>query len=240
MLTAHAFLPTATIESLGAAPPLPHDLEAEVESLWQAEQRRRGQALFNGYILSATEIGPARIAGRRVEYRRLMAQRLRPELFETLRVRPVAVSGILRCADGVVFGRRAQSSVQDPGLWELVPSGGIDTAGIVGAGPIDLRNQILTELNGEVGLDANLVTVSAPFCLIEDDESKVLDIGLALTAPTLTADAILESHHGSGAGEYDELVVIPQAELEHFLEQVGAQLVSVSRMLLSLNRDLIS
>src|SRR5690242_18618714 len=65
MLTAHAFLPTATIESLGPAPLLPAGLEAEVERLWQAEQNRRGKALFNGYILSATEIAPARIAGRR-------------------------------------------------------------------------------------------------------------------------------------------------------------------------------
>ena len=233
MLTAHAFLPTARIESLGPAPALAADLESEVERLWQAEQRSRGKPLFNGHILSATEVGPARIAGRRVEYRCLVAQRARPELFEALGVRPVAVSGILRCPDGVVFGRRARSSAQDPGLWELVPSGGVDMAGIAEAGLIDIRNQMLTELNEEVGLSAGQVTVSAPFCLIEDHESKVLDIGLALTAPALTADI----HYASSEREYDELAVIPQAGLKHFLEQVGTQLVSVSRMLLSLSRD---
>jgi hypothetical protein len=44
----------------------------------------------------------------------------------------------------------------------------------------------------------------------------------------------LRAHQRTNSGEYDELAVIPQAQLSHFVDKLGAQLVSVSRMLLSL------
>jgi len=235
MLVAHAFLPDARIELLGDAPPLPPDLDAEVDRLWLAERSRQGGGLFNGHTFSAVVVEPARIAGHRIEYRRLIAQRLCPELFESLRVRPVGVSGLLQCADGIVFGRRARTGVQHPGLWELAPSGGIDTDSVQ-PGLIDVRRQVLTELTEEVGLKQDQVGVPAPFCLVEDEELRVLDIGFALTAPALTAGAILALHQASGSREYGELAVVPRGGLQHFFEQIGEQLMPVSRMLLSLYR----
>lgn len=234
MLVAHEFLPDARVELLGEAPPLAPELETKVERLWLAERSRQGCGLFNGHTFSAVAVEPARLAGHRIEYRRLIAQRLCPELFDSLRVRPVGVSGLLQCADGIVFGRRARTGVQHPGLWELAPSGGIDTTDAVQPGVIDVRSQVLTELTEEVGLNRDQVGVPAPFCLVEDEELRVLDIGFALTAPALTAGAILATHQASGSREYDELAVIPRGGLQHFLEQIGEQLMPVSRMLLSL------
>lgn len=134
MLSVHQFFPMARIRISNISTPLSAEVEAEVEHLWQVEQQRRGKALFNGKILSAIEVSPQQIIGRIVEYRHLIAQRARPELFDVLNVRPVAVSGLFECADGLVFGRRAGSMTQDAGLWELVPSGGIDTSKAVGGG----------------------------------------------------------------------------------------------------------
>jgi len=232
MLTVHDFSPTVIVEVLGHAPALPADLETEVHALWQAAQERRGKSLFNGRILSASEIGSTRIAGYIVEYRRLIAQRARPDLFPVLRVRPVAVSGLLHCADGVVFGRRAGSTTQDAGRWELVPAGGVDTNGVEGVSRIDIKRQILAELLEEVGLMPAEVAEVMPFCLIEDHDSHVIDIGIGLKAPGLTSDTVLHAHREGGSGEYGELAVVPQMHIADFIERMSPGVVSVSRALL--------
>lgn len=173
------------------------DLENEVERLWLAEQERRGKAIFNGRIMSASTVSSNRIHGYIVEYRLLVAQRAKPALFKELQVRPVAVSGLFECTDGIVFGRRAGSMTQDAGLWELVPSGGIDTSKINDdASPtvnVDLSSQILTELHQEVGIKSDFASSVNPFCLVDDTDSHVLDIGIAIGS-TLSYDEILTIH----------------------------------------------
>jgi hypothetical protein len=213
MITVREFSVSGVVEILGDAPPLPPNLAREVERIWQA----RGGTPFNGRILSAVEIAPDRIAATLVEYRWFVAQRMKPDLFPALQVRPVAVSGVLHCADGIVIGRRSQSMMQDPGLWELVPSGGMD-------GTADIRGQILAELREEVGLTPDQVDEVVPFCLIEDDESHTLDIGIALAAPRLGADAVLRAWRDCATREYTDLKVTAD-----FIE--GLQVAPVSRAL---------
>jgi len=232
MLTVHAFSPTATIEAVGEAPALPADLAAEIELLWQAEQERRGKTLFDGRILSAVEIGAERISGYVVEYRRFIAQKLRPGLFPALRVRPVAVSGLLRCADGILFGRRAEATTQDAGMWELAPSGGLDANGLDGQSRADLKAQIMAELREEVGLSPEKVFEVMPFCLVEDSESHVIDIGMRLEAPGLAAEAVLSGHRESASGEYSKLAVVAQANLAEFLARRSPGIVPVSQAIL--------
>ena len=232
MFTVHDFLPSAIIDVLGEAPALPPGLETEVQGLWEAEQERRSNPLFNGRILSASDIAPSRITGHVVEYRRWVAQRARPDLFVALRVRPVAVSGLLQCADGVVFGRRAGTTTQDAGMWELVPSGGVDTSDVERMSRADIRGQILTELHEEVGLTPDKVTEVMPFCLVDDHDSHVIDIGIGLKAPGLAADEVLRAHRESGSGEYGELAVVAQEHLAEFIERMSPGVVSVSLALL--------
>lgn len=232
MLRVQEFLPTATVTVCGMTSTLPSSVEAEVESLWLAEQQRRGKFLFNGQILSAVSISSERIIGRVVEYRHLIAQRARPDLFDHLMVRPVAVSGLFKCADGIVFGRRSGTMTQDAGLWELVPSGGIDTSkGIKEGGEIDYRAQIIAELQEEIGIDPSSVSLVRPFCLVEDPVSHVLDIGIALVSP-LSYDSVRRVHHETAKKEYDELCVIPSTELDSFVKDKKSELVCVSRMLI--------
>src|ERR1700733_13935178 len=103
MLAVHEWFSTSTVVLLDSTVTPSVSVQSEVEQLWQAEQQRSGKPLTNGRILSAVEISPQRILGRVAEYRHLIAQRARPELFDVLRVRPVAVSGVLECADGLVL-----------------------------------------------------------------------------------------------------------------------------------------
>ena len=209
----------------------PSDLEVEVEQLWQAEQVRRGKALFNGKIFSAVAITPDTIHGRIVEYRHLIAQRAKPELFEALNVRPLAVSGLFDCANGVVFGRRSGIMTQDAGLWELCPSGGLDASKIAAGGKIDYCAQILIELREEIGISPDAVTKIYPFCLVDDSDSHVLDIGIALTS-RLSADEILALHRATATKEYDELLIVPHDEVAQFVESERGQLVAASAALL--------
>lgn len=231
MLAVHEWFSTSTVVLLDSTDTLPTAVQSEVEQLWQAEQQRRGKSLSNGRILSAVEISPQRILGRVVEYRHLIAQRARPELFDVLRVRPVAVSGMLECADGIVLGRRAATVTQHAGLWELVPSGGLDTSGVPEGSEVDYRAQILIELREEVGIDAEWVTSIRPFCLVDDLDSHVLDIGLGMDSP-LSSAAVLNIHRERATKEYDELRVVAREAVDGFIQGEASRLVGVSARLI--------
>lgn len=215
----------------GDYPTLSPETEHEVERIWQAEQNRRGKAMFNGRIMSALAVTREGICGCIVEYRYLIAQRVRPELFNDLRIRPVAVSGLFECSDGIVFGRRSGTTTQDAGLWELVPSGGIDTSKIVEAAEVDYLSQILAELGEEIGIKTNSVSNVIPFCLVEDTDSHVIDIGIAMKS-LLFSDVILTIHQEAATKEYQELRIVPHAEVNGFIQSEASRLVGVSAMLI--------
>jgi hypothetical protein len=231
LLNIYDFQPTSTVTLVRGKVALPATIESEVERLWRVEQQRRRNPLFNGNIFSAVEISPQQIHGRIAEYRHLIAQNERPELFDVLQVRPVAVSGLLECAGGIVFGARAVTTTQDTGLWELVPSGGLETSKITLGDDVDFRAQILAELHEELGIDADLVSSVCPFCLVENLDTHVLDIGIAMKSP-LSADGVLQMHRAAATNEYDELRVVPRNEVEGFIQGVSMQLVDVSAVLI--------
>jgi hypothetical protein len=113
-----------------AMPALSSAVDLEVERLWQAARQRvaAGGAgrLFNGRVFSADTITPDLITGHLTEFRRIVAQMERPELFAELGVRPLAVCGVLRCANGVVAGRRHSAAIYQAGMWQLPPAGSVD------------------------------------------------------------------------------------------------------------------
>jgi len=146
MLRVYDFYANACVRVVSNNTTLPNEVEVEIERIWNEEQSQRGKALFNGEILSAMEVSAQEILGCRAEYKHLVAQRIQPTLFEVLGVRPVAVSGVLECSDGLVLGRRAATTTQDAGLWELVPSGGLDPSNVTENAELDYLLQILAEL----------------------------------------------------------------------------------------------
>jgi hypothetical protein len=216
MLNVTRFKPSARIRLSGAALNPSGGVEAEIERLWTAEQSRRGEPLFNGKILSATEVDPNWIVGSIVEYRHLIAQRANPELFHELNVRPVAVSGLLECVAGVLFGRRAKSVTEAAGLWELCPSGGLDVSEAVVGGDVDYRAQILIELQEEIGVSADAASKVDPFCIVEDPVTHVIDIGVALSL-SMSSNEITTFHRNFATKEYEELTIVPRKDLTEFI-----------------------
>lgn len=228
----HEVVADIAVRVVRSMPDLPVALSCEVERLWQAARERvaAGGAgrLFNGRVFSIDSISPRLVTGHVTEFRRIVAQMERPALFTELGVRPLAVCGVLRCADGVVVGRRHRGAVYQGGMWQLPPAGSVDASAVGADGAVDLQRQLLSELREEVGLTADMVEEPQPLCIVEHPDSHVSDFGLGLIA-RLNGKAVLAAHEASGNGEYEQIRVIARAELPAFLAELGEALVPPAR-----------
>ena len=111
---AHKIVPEVRARLVGELPPLAQALETEIDALWTRAQARTGGMLFNGGVFSVDAITPKLLSGHLTEFRRVVAQMERPDLYDVLRVRPLAVCGVVCCRDGVVLGRRPADAVYQP------------------------------------------------------------------------------------------------------------------------------
>lgn len=214
------------------APPLASAVEAEVERLWQSAQARLSGALFNGRVFSADTITAERIGGHFTEFRRIVAQMAQPELYEELQLRPLAVNGIVRLADGILFGLRSPLTAYQAGMWQLPPAGSVDLSAVDATGRIDLVRQLLKELSEETGIAAERCHVGQPLCIVEHPGSRVLDIGIPVALP-LTGAAVLACHERVANDEYDPLQIVPESELAAWLAMLGDELVPSARIFLA-------
>lgn len=206
-------------------PPLPAALEAEIDRLWARAQEFTGGRLFNGRIFCADVITPRLICGHWSEYRREVAQLARHDLWPVLGQRSLAVGGVLHGPDGVVFGRRPERAIYQPGEWQLPPAGTVDASAGREEGRVDVLAMLLTELAEELGLAPADVHSPRPLCLVEHASggvgSHVLDLGIALQTP-LDAAALRARHAAGGDDEYAALEVVPVAELSAFMAREAA------------------
>jgi hypothetical protein len=216
----HRVAPDVALRIVRDMPALPAALEAEVSRLWDAAQLRMQGRLFNGRVFSADRIFPNCIEGHWTEFRRVVARMERPELGDTLPVRPTAAGGVIVGGEGdgrfVVFGRRPVGAVYQPGEWQLPPAGSIDPGAIGVDGAPDPLLQLHAELAEELGMPPESVAGARALCLVEHPGSGVLDLGIAVTT-AWDAASILAAHAAHGNREYDPLALIPLAGLPDFL-----------------------
>jgi hypothetical protein len=209
-------------------PDLPPLLDAEVERLWRIACARVAAggagALFNGRVFSADTIAPDLITGHLTEFRRIVAQMERPLLYEMLGVRPLAVCGVLRCADGMVFGRRHAGAIYQADMWQLPPAGSVDAHAVGADGVVALGRQLLSELREELGLLPDAVDTPVPLCVVEHPDSHVSDLGMALHS-ALDGEAIRAAHAARGNREYPTLRIVPIEDLPAFLAEAGDTVV---------------
>jgi len=200
---------TASVRVVAARvmPALPAALEQEVDRLWQAARRARPH-IFNGRIFSIDEITPDIISGHWSEFRRSLAQIDRPELYDQLRVRSLAVNGVISCADGVLIGRRSSHAVYQAGQWQLPPAGSVDQSAEAPDGTINFARQLLQELQEELGVSPERIEGLTPLCLVEHPGTGVTDFGIAMRTSISSAE-LLTAHAASGNPEYEEMHVLP-------------------------------
>ena len=199
--------------------------------MWlQAQARLKGE-LFNGHVFCAEEIGPDLITGHWTEYRRLVAQLARPDLFPHLRIRSLAVNGVVICPDGVVLGQRPKRAIYQAGLWQLAPAGSVDPGATAPDGTIDVIRQAATELREELGLSFDVIDDAEPVALVEHPVSHVCDLGICLRT-SLKAVDILSAHACHGDHEYGVIRIVCRTEIQAFADSIGDGLAHQSRMLL--------
>lgn len=200
--------PDVTVVADRATPALTGLQEERVAAIW-AEALAKHPGLYNGRIFSADVIGPARISGHWTEYRRVLAQMREPGIFGAARPRPLAVVGMLRVTDGIVIGRRADSAVYLPGWWQGVPAGNVESR--EGEEKIDLRAQLMTEAQEEIGLEPGECTIGACLLACEHPDAHVVDVGIRLDV-ALSFAALRERCRDSGNGEYGALRLLQGME----------------------------
>ena len=195
---------------------IPQEVDDIARNIWREEIRRRGAELFDGEIVSVASLDGNQILGRRAEYRWLLAQSRDPSIFSWSRVRPLAVTGLLFCQDGIVIGHRSKTVYQFPGMGELAPSGSVDMTTLDGDSNIDLQKQLMLELREELGIDSSSVTEVTPLAIVSDIESQVFDVCFAV-GTSLSWSDIQQAFAHNASNEYDRLEVLPLDSISSFL-----------------------
>ncbi len=205
---------------------LPENILSEIEEIWRGEVEKLGHHVFNGRLLSMVELTPNLMVGEFVEYKHYLAQKRRPALEPFLHIKPVGVSGRTHVGDYFLFGKRSQNVLLDKGMFELVPSGGVDPQSQVGD-RIAIEKQIEIELYEETGIDPALIERIKPLALMIESDAFIYEVCLDIT---LKKEA-LEIPLGHNK-EYDELLWIERQEIPKFKQEHLGEIVPASLRIL--------
>jgi hypothetical protein len=204
----------------------PAALLPEIEALWGRATSNPETQLTNGELFVLAAIGPERLTIRPSEYRYAVARRMQPALVARgLEVRPIAVTGVVCCADGVLLGHRSSWVANDSGLWEPFPSGGLDRPDPVG--------QIHTEFEEELGLGAETIARIDCRGVIEDLETGICDIVFRIEVSAQKSE-IVTAHGSIEMPEHDVICVMPPNQLNAFVEQHREEVLPVLEPMLSM------
>jgi 8-oxo-dGTP pyrophosphatase MutT (NUDIX family) len=215
---------------IGAPWEPPDAIKARVSDIWAEEKKRRGDQLTNGRIYCLAEHRVDFLLIRPSEYRYVLARRRAPDLIKDgLSIRPLAVTGILLCTDGLVFGRRGDKVAADAGLWEPAPAGGLSRP--------DPRAQVLEELEEELGLGQSRIVLCEACGLVEDAPSGVFDVIFRLHTEA-TAQDVQAGYKTLGSNEYAELAIIRSEDVPAFLRAHHDRLIPALAPMLRLARIL--
>jgi len=199
---------------------IPSSVQSKIEKIWENEISKKGDKLFNGEILCFSNIEGPNLNAKITEYKSFVAQLRDPNLFDDLKIKILAVSGIVTFQGRLIFGRRNKEMTQEPGKWELVPSGGMDPHETI-------SGQFFKELKEELNLERTSVKYCRPFLLIEDTVQHTIDIGI--DAELMGSRQDVETLIEKGSSEYSEYQWVELGETKNFCESLGPEnIVDVS------------
>jgi len=201
------FVQVPAFEVDGEYAPPAAALERRVQEIWDLEKQQRGDALFDGVMLSVVEFTSARWRMQRTRYRYFLAQLREPALKNELCVLPLAVTGMVTIAEGKLMGRRSRDVVIEPGVFEFAPAGGLDEDDVAGVG-VDPSRGFVREWREELGFEwpggSGLEVVG--WC--RDPVAGPIDL-IVSSHLEMRLEAVQRGHHASGSREYEELVAVP-------------------------------
>ncbi|CAI3922663.1 unnamed protein product [Commensalibacter communis] len=177
------------------------ELKNQVEDIWE-EKRKLFPYLFNGRIFNVQELTPNLITGYWTEYKYVLAQTERLELYSELAIRSLAVIGLIQCPQGFIIGKRTNKSVYLPGYWQSAPAGTVESRDK--NDNIDLTQQLLAEANEELGLNIFHLTNPKIISATEHTNTHIIDVGILLKTE-LSFEEITSLWKNNNNPEYDEL-----------------------------------
>ncbi|MBV8216642.1 MAG: hypothetical protein JOZ08_25775 [Verrucomicrobia bacterium] len=207
-------------------------IEKEIARIWDAERQVSGVRLFNGPLFSVEQVSADTVTGYFIEYRTYLAQLRRPELFSELRVQPLAVTGLLQNREGFFFGLRNPGLAQQQDCWELIPAGGIDASTLTSDRQVQPHEQLLGELEEEVGLKRAEVGSPRLVCFSEDLDLHVFELVWELET-TLDTKTVKAAHAAIEHPEHAEIRCVSWQDLQEFLADDRRAIVSGNRDLLN-------
>lgn len=210
---------------------LPALIETEIDALWTKAEAE--SQVFNAPLFCLISHDYERIFGRFSEYRHFIASRSNPELREVLGIYPLSVSGITRCGDKILVGRRDAKLALYPGFLELVPSGSIETR-VCQHGEVDFIMQLMWELEEEAHIAEKQVGRIFPIGLFYCSESGIYDLVMSIDC-TMQEYELKEYESSS---EYPLLRWMSVDEWEEELKSPDANIVPVSRAAWQVFREL--
>ncbi len=197
---------------------------ARVDAIWEARKATR-PGLFDGTLFSLDRFEDGAAVGFIARYKWYVAQLEAPSLFAELRVRSLALTGVLTVNGHVIFGRRRPDLAIEGGLWELAPSGTIDAILREPDGSVSWRAVFLEEMREELGLDIP-AGLPEPFAFVENTATNIWETGVAAELPMDHRD-VLAAWAACPTPEHSELAAVPIEDVPRFLkvrrhEMVGA------------------
>lgn len=191
--------------------PIPDNLSATVQQIWQEEEQKR--PLFNGSILHLGKItsneSVTKLECSIVQYKHFLAKLRAPHL--PIEIYPLAVSALLIDTAGNTLLARRKNVTEYPHHWELCPAGSIDATAV--GEKISYENQILRELFEETGLHEKMVSTITPFALLFDRLDEVYDIALSIELLNPLSDLFTLGKNS----EYECYKIAPLKEALNFL-----------------------
>ncbi|MEL0106317.1 MAG: hypothetical protein VW802_05160 [Rhodospirillaceae bacterium] len=209
--------PNLSVIDSGAELTMSAEAQERASAIWAAEKQKRGEDLFDGHIFNVTDITREVLTGHFIDYSLSLAQYCEPALFEELAVRSLAVSGIVTCPQGIVFGLRNENLTADAGMWELVASGGVDKSVRLKNGTVDVREQFLNELHEEVNIPPEAVEEMFTSLLLEDSLTHVCDIVIEAKL-SIGVEQIYPLFNECGREEYVSIDIISEQGVKSFLQ----------------------
>jgi 8-oxo-dGTP pyrophosphatase MutT (NUDIX family) len=226
---------TLRICPVAAPPTLKGATQARVDALWAQERERGGDEIYNGRIFAVTSQTRERIEGYFTDYNRYLAQRRAPELFDLLRVKPLAVSALLSTADQhVVFARRNSSVSDDAQRWELAPSGGFGPEDQQDDGTLSVISCAERELAEELNIPGSAITTSKLLTMVYDETTHAYDIGVRIEVQ-LDSARVIDAFAARTTDEYSDLALVPSGGVGRFVARHADRFVGVSKILLEMS-----
>lgn len=194
---------------------------AAVDRIWEKALENHPY-LFNGKIFSYESFSQQTLYGQFIDYKYFYASFIDSEVRAELQLVPVGVTGITKCEEKTLIGKRSENVTLFRGQYEFVPAGSLDPLALVD-GEVNLSMQYREELEEEAGIPGDYIDAITPFLLVCDKGDGLMEI----FAHIELSDGALQLS-GSESSEYSELLWLDDESLRDHFEKHRSQYVGVS------------